>query len=259
MSCTSAPNLIRNIKEFDYYAFPRTGSHFLMINLGGLFDLEVVRQGTLAQDNKRHLSKEERSRTRELRPFVLLLLKQRWPSWEKSPVRIYANPSGVYHSTIKARDLPILVMIRNPIATMYSLYNLFVSRFKYKVGDIRNFVEKNLDAYRKYYQPAFELQKEGHPLLMIRYEELLTSPAPMEKICKFLCVTPKLNPSIVFFMTRFKVITKIKYRTFYRHGNNQAWKRDLMFLEAVKPFLAMEWEEYGYESAGSGLDLERKY
>ena len=106
-------------KQFHYFAFPRVGSHFFFHCLTGLYDLILF-------DSESYHTPEYLKRSDELNPNALYALKLHDLSLGKTQ-SIYVNPypNGIHGDPIYT-GLPIISLIRDPFATVYSFANLSI-------------------------------------------------------------------------------------------------------------------------------------
>ena len=231
--------------SFDYFAFPRTGSHYFGLCLQGLYR-EVLSECGDSVKWSHTRSQEEKTRSNELRPLVLCLLKCGLSNRHLSSVRRNANPGGKLHEAPFYRGNKIVITIRHPYPTIHSLYKLLTERMRLDIGNIETFIKDQLNAYTSYYGKAAALQKDGAPVLFMRYEEMLQTKEPLAELCAFLQVEPKLPVGLVYFLTRFRVITKMRKRTFYAFGNNDAWKADTRYVDALSSIAPTDLTSLGY-------------
>ena len=137
-------------KQFHYFAFPRVGSHFFFHCLTGLYDLILF-------DSESFHTPEYLKRSEELSSNALYALKLNDLSLGKSQA-VYVNPfpNGIHGDPVYS-GLPIISLIRNPFATIYSLLNLNISHLKVESINYEEFILKQLDAYVNFYNSLLKL------------------------------------------------------------------------------------------------------
>ncbi len=226
-------------KKLDYFAFPRTGSHYLWACFTGLFDLVFY-------ENEYTYLPEAIQRFEELNPLSCYSLKLRQDGVPFQPVCIEAKPNGL-HGEPCPSNTPAIILIRNPHSTIYSLFKTAKDRWNYKNEESKNSIQEQYDKYREFYKAAFEISfSNKHPSLIVRYEELIGSQEPLEKIVEFIGVTPKLNCEFVRHWTDFERMTNDGKRTFYRQGDDQAWEKDPEWRDLVLGAEVGKFDEFGY-------------
>lgn len=234
------------LKEIDYYAFPRTGSHFLYYCMTGLFDL-VSRLPEEFRKNP-----EAASRQNELRSEALYALELREPGAAFVPLWINTMKHGL-HSLPEPGDNPILMLIRHPIAAAYSAW---CSRkrlgFEIETGEQ---LAKHLDWYEKFYDAATELvASKDTPALLIRYENLVSSLATLDVVVAFVGLRPKLAPQFIHWITQFDNFVAQGKRTFYQTGDDAAWHESEEFLELLaRAGPPRDFRRFGYEGEDETL------
>jgi len=225
----------------DYYAFPRTGSHYLWACLTGLLDLVFF-------PNEFVENPEARQRADELNPHAFYALRLREDGVPYQPVYINAAPQGV-HGVPTASEWPAIILIRDPHPTIYSWYHTATERWGAKVPDRVAWMR---DAYRQYgefYDRALALvAKAPARSLLIRFEELKADPAVLRQLVSFLGVQPKLSAEFVHWWTDFERMTRAGPRTFYRVGNNEGWRADPAWQQDLKQVSLGNFDRYGYPS-----------
>ncbi|MDA0849093.1 MAG: hypothetical protein O2827_05015, partial [Verrucomicrobia bacterium] len=184
-------------KQFHYFAFPRVGSHFFFHCLTGLYDLILF-------DSECYHTLEYQKRSDELNPNALYALRLHDLSLGK-PQPIYVNPcpNGIHGVPIYT-GLPIISLIRDPFATVYSFVNLNISHLKNESIDYEKFIIQNLDKYIQFYTNLLEISKE-HPsnILLITYENLVSSSETLNTLTEFINQSPKLRTGFVFDQVKF--------------------------------------------------------
>jgi hypothetical protein len=227
------------LEEFDFFAFPRTGSHFFYYCLSGLFDLVAM--------HHEHLENEEAvSRQKEINPVALYALDLREDGVPYRPVSFNAVANGV-HGGVRFRGRRFVVLIREPVSSVYSLYRVGTSRWGLKVDDLREWARERLVEYNDFYSAAFD-ELKGHPdeSLLVRYEELKNDPAVLRGVAEFVGLKPKLSPEFVHSMTNFDVFVKGTDRTFYREGDMESWRRDGAWDFVVELAGGLDFARFGY-------------
>ncbi len=232
-----AGNILRVI---DYYAFPRTGSHFLGHCISGLFDHVTILPAEIRTDP------EAASRKQELSELALYALDLRAPGVRYQPVWFNVLRNGPHGAPIPGEN-PILIVIRHPLAAAYSAW-----RSRKRLGwrvETPPEMKAHLDGYESFYDTGLGLARGGGAeVLMIRYEDVIASAEPLERLVRFVGVTPKLSPQFVFWVTRFENFVKPGERSFYRGGDDGAWQRDAEFarlIESSGP--PRDFSRFGYD------------
>lgn len=223
----------------DFFSFPRTGSHLLFYCLSGLFDLIAYPHG--------HLENEEAiSRQRELNPMVLYALDLRESGVPFQPLFVNAIPNDV-HGKFKLSGNKCLVIIREPLSTVYSLYRVSTTRWSGRIQDTKSWARKQLLEYIDFYNIVFEKRSklEGHTLI-VKYEDLTASPEQLKNIVDFIGLTPKLSPEFVHTITKFETFVKGSERTFYREGSIGSWKKDPSWAFAEELAGEFDFSRFGY-------------
>jgi hypothetical protein len=206
-------------KRCDYYAFPRTGSHYLWACLTGLLDLVFF-------PNHHVENPEAKQRSEELNPHAYYVLRLREDGVPYQPVYLNASAQGTHGMPAKG-EWPVLLLIRDPHPTIYSWYHTAADRWGGKVEDRVAWMRRAYQHYRDFYAAALDVQKtNAEPALLIRYEDLKAGPEPLERLVAFLGVKPKLAPKFVHWWSDFDRFTQAGPRTFYRVGNNEKWRED---------------------------------
>ncbi len=225
----------------DYYAFPRTGSHYLWACLTGLLDLVFF-------PNEYVDNPEARQRAEELNPHAYYALRLREDGVPFQPVYINAAANGT-HGTPIAGNWPLLILIRDPHPTLYSWYHTAIDRWGAIVPDRVAWMRDSYRHYREFYTAAFDAAaKAPDRTCLVRFEDLKASVAELERIVKFLGVQPKLSPAFVHWWTEFERMTQKGPRTFYRGGNNARWREDAGWLADLRQAAPGNFESFGYTS-----------
>lgn len=226
----------------DYYAFPRTGSHYLWACLTGLLDLVFF-------PNEFVDHPEAKQRAEELNPHAYYALRLREDGVPYQPVYINAAPQGVHGlPAVPAGNWPVIVLIRDPHPTIYSWYHTATQRWGAKVPDRIAWMRDAYEQYRKFYDAALGVvgQPSGQTML-VRFENLKSDVAVLRQIAAFLKVQPKLSPEFVHWWTAFDRMTKPGERTFYRGGNNEQWRADAAWMADVKKAAPGDFSRFGYK------------
>lgn len=205
------------IRRIDTFAFARTGSHLFRYCTMGLFDrVELPRP-----DNQEVQSREE-----EIAPAALHSLSRREEGVPFSPIAFNTRATGQHGFPEKGPD-PMVVLIRDPIPTFYSFFKVATERWNQAIEDPPTWLRAKCQRYITFYQTAFSLIAAlPTDSLLIRYEDLTASPEPLRRLVNLVGIRPKLTPEFVHSVTRFESFTRPGKRTFYRAGDNTAWKAD---------------------------------
>lgn len=223
----------------DYYAFPRTGSHYLWACLTGLLDLVFY-------PNEHVDNPEAKQRAEELNPYAYYALRLREDGVPIQPVYINAEPQGM-HGIPAASKWPALILIRDPHPTIYSFYHTAIDRWGAKIPDRVAWMRETYQKFREFYTAAETVQKLApERTCLIRFETLKTQPGELERIVKFLGVQPKLSPSFVHWWTDFERMTQPGARTFYRKGNNTHWRQDDGWRADLLKAAPGDFSQFGY-------------
>ena len=228
-------------KQFHYFAFPRVGSHFFFHCLTGLYDLILF-------DSESYHTSEYLKRSDELNPNALYALRLHDLALGKSQ-SIYVNPcpNGIHGNPIYT-GFPIISLIRDPFATVYSYVNLNISHLKIESIDYEKFIIQNLDKYTLFYTSLLEISKE-HPskLLLLTYENLVSSQETLETLTEFINQRPKLRPDFVFDQVKYENLVDPHKKSFFKFGSNAAWRKDERFCAVVKQYDKTKFNKFGYE------------
>jgi len=232
----------RLARRLDYFAFPRTGSHYLWACFTGLLDLVFYPNDFV--DNP-----EARQRADELNPHASYALRLREDGVPHQPVYINAAPEGV-HKLPAAGAWPTIILIRDPHPTIFSWYHTATERWGAKVPDRVAWMRDAYRHYREFYDAAFALQKKDRArTFLVRFEELKADPAVLEQLVSFIDVQPKLSPAFVHWWTDFDRMTRPGARTFYRAGNNERWRADAAWQADLERVAPGDFSRYGYPSS----------
>jgi hypothetical protein len=232
----------RLARVVDFYAFPRTGSHFFRYCTQGLFDLVAV-PGPAAGN------REAIDRQNELDPEMLYALDLREDGVPYAPVLFNGAARG-QHGTPAPGPNPIVILSREPVAAAYSFYRVARDRpgFGARVGeDSGAWLAGVLTQYHDFLVAARgTLAAMGDRAIVIRYEELRAGPAPLHALVALVGVRPKLRPELVHKLTRFETFTKPGERTFYRAGDDAAWRSDAAFVGLVERVAMPDFSEFAF-------------
>lgn len=228
------------IKEVDFFAFPRTGSHYFCYCLSGLFDL-------VGYPNEFIDNAEAISRQNEINPMVLYALELREDGVPYQPAFFNTLSFGV-HAKPKFRGRKFIVLIRNPIAVAYSYYRVVTSRWGGNVSDIKEWVKEQFCEYIDFYNTAFdEIKQNPSESILVSYENLLRDSNEMIRLVDFVGLRPKLSPEFVYTITKFETFASNDVdRTFYREGKSDAWKRDLSWTFVEELVTHFDFSRFGY-------------
>jgi hypothetical protein len=223
----------------DYYAFPRTGSHYLWACLTGLLDLVFF-------PNEHVENPEARQRAEELNPHAYYALRLREDGVPFQPVYINASANGTHGLPI-AGEWPLLLLIRDPHPTIYSWYHTATDRWGANVPDRVTWIRDAYAKYAEFYDAGFAvLEKLAKPHCLVRFETLKSDPTELERVATFLGIRPKLSPAFVHWWTDFERMTKAGPRTFYRGGNNARWREDESWMADLKKANVGDFSRFGY-------------
>jgi hypothetical protein len=211
-------------KRIDYYAFPRVGSHYLFHIFSGLYDLVLL-------DSEDFRTEEYLSRSNEIDEMSLYSLRLRDLNLPRSsPIYVNPNPNGI-HGLAKDFGYPIICLTREPVAAIYSYYRMKRDRFQEKIEDLHLWIGEKLQEYEDFYKAALSVgAKNSENFLLLRYEDVCSSPEYLQEICDFIGESPKLSPEFVHHVTSFSNFIKGENRTFYREGDNAKWRDDSDFV-----------------------------
>jgi hypothetical protein len=152
------------------------------------------------------------------------------------------------HGRPRLGEKPILILIRDPMATLFSLYKVLRARWGQTEG-LWPWLPNALAEYVAFYTDAFDLL-ESSPgrVLLVRYEDLVRDAGALERVVRFVGHRPKLRPEFVHHVMRFENFARSGDRTFYRSGRNDAWIEDPEFCEAVRRLPDEDFGRWGYPS-----------
>lgn len=227
--------------RIDFFAFPRCGSHFLRACTAGLFDLVALPHADSANE-------EAAARTEELDPLAVYALNLREEGVAYHPVWFNGTANGRHGVPIDS-GFPILVLIRDPYAAVYSLYRVSRDRWEVAIPDAAAWAGAQFRKYAEFYSAASTVLASARSGgLLMRYEDLCKEPGALEGLVGFVGVRPKLAPAFVHRQTRFGGYVAPGARTFYREGDNRAWERDEPWREMVRGLRVPDFAPYGYAS-----------
>lgn len=229
------------LKQIDVFAFPRTGSHFLAYCFAGLFD-----SVSLLPEIHR-TSSEAISRQNELKEEVLYALDLREDGVPFQPVWLNPLATGVHGVPILTEN-PVLLLIRDPIATAFSAWRAR-RRLGFKLETAED-LNEHWDKYENFYDAGMQVVREAADrALLVRYELLTASFETLEQIAEFVAVKPKLAPLFVHWITRFENFVQARNRTFYREGNNEAWRENDEWCNLMRRARRRDFSRFGYREA----------
>jgi hypothetical protein len=226
------------LKEIDVFAFPRTGSHFLAYCFAGLFD-----SVSLLPEVHR-TSHEAISRQDEIRAQALYALDLREAGAPFQPVWLNPLIGGVHGIPVQSGNLALL-LIRDPIATAFSAW-----RARHRLGftlETSKDLNDHLDRYETFYDAGLELAKiPGERILLVRYELLTAEFNTLERIVEFVELKPKLTPQFVHWITKFDNFVNNGERSFYREGDNHAWRKNDAWCRLLQGAGIRDFSRFGY-------------
>lgn len=229
----------RLAKRCDYYAFPRTGSHYLWACFTGLFDLVFYPNEFVGHP-------EAMQRADELNPHAFYVLRLREDGVPYQPVYINAAPQGV-HGAPAPGAWPTIILIRDPHAAVYSWFGTAVDRWGAQFPDRVAWMRDAYAQYRTFYDAALQLvETNPNQSHLVRFEALTEDPKVLEQLVAFVDVQPKLSPAFVHWWTRFERITRPGTRTFYRTGRNDQWRADAAWVADWERANPGDFTRYGY-------------
>lgn len=226
-------------KRVDYFAFPRTGSHFLWTAFTGLFDLVFF-------PNQHVGNPEAMQRSEELNPLAIYAMKLREDGVPFQPVHIDASSQGL-HGRPAIGSNPVIILIRDPHPTLYSWYHTATERWGAQIGDVQAWLRDAYAQFEAFYDQALALQ-QTHParVHLIRFEDLKKDSCALKNVTDFVGVQPKLSPEFVFEWTRFDRMTRSGRRSFYRTGDNSHWKTDASWMNHLSAVRPRNMQRFGY-------------
>lgn len=227
-------------KRFDYFAYPRVGSHFLFHIFSGLYELILF-------DSESFQTNEYLSRQTEINEFYLYALSLN-DSRKSFNQPIFINPvaNGIHGLPIDS-GFPVISLIRHPLPTVYSYFRLHRDRLNYQFEDKREWVEYKLNEYLFFYSKVFDLKNQiGNNMIILKYENLISNYNYLYDIIKFVKTEPKLDPKFVYKCVEFKNFVSDMNRTFYRDADNKKWLNDDDFQCLISELDLQKYYQYGY-------------
>jgi hypothetical protein len=234
------------VKTVNGFAYPRTGGHFFAYCLTGLFDY-------ISLPHPYMHNQEAVDRQTELNPEVLYALQLRESAAPFRPVYFEWLSNGV-HGVAKESDLATMVLIRDPVATVYSRYRTQREGWHNLTELSVDWLRAELLHYASFYDEALAvLSRQQDRGLLVRFEDLVAGPQSLDRVTSFLGISPKLEPSFVWRLMRFDNVVKPGARTFYLAGDNAAWATDEGWIAALSTMQDLSFERFGYGSVASYL------
>jgi hypothetical protein len=231
------------VKQIDVFAFPRTGSHFLAHCLTGLFDLV-----SLLPEVHRTLP-EAISRQDELKEEILYALDLREQNVPFQPVWLNPLVGGVHGVPVQTENKALL-LIRDPIAAAFSAWRAR-HRLAFKLETPQD-LNEHWNQYEKFYDAGLKMiEQAAGGALLVRYELLTATSETLEQIVEFAGVRPKLTPQFVHWITRFDNFVKNQDRSFYREGNDEAWKSNVEWRELMRLAGPRDFGIFGYQQTAT--------
>jgi hypothetical protein len=227
-------------KRFDYFAYPRVGSHFLYHIFSGLYELILF-------DSESFQTSEYLSRKTEINELSLYALSLK-DSQKNFNQPIYINPlaNGIHGFPIDC-GFPVISLIRHPLPTVYSYFRVLRDRLNHQFEDRKIWVEDKLNEYLSFYSKVFDLKnKIGTNMIILKYENLISDYKYLFDIIKFINIDPKLDPKFVFKCLKFESFVNDKNRTFYRDADNNKWSEDNVFKGLINDLDLHKYCKYGY-------------
>ena len=150
-------------KRFDYFAYPRVGSHFLFHIFSGLYELVLF-------ESESFQTSEYLARKTEINEFSLyaLSLNDSQISY-KHPIFINPVANGIHGFPIDS-GFPVISLIRHPLATVYSYFRLQRDRHTSQFKDKGGWVEDKLNEYLLFYSKVFDLKNKDQTAAGTRVE-----------------------------------------------------------------------------------------
>lgn len=232
-------------KQIDFFAFPRTGSHFFRYCTVGLFDLVALPQPSTDDP-------EAIDRQRELDPLALYILDLREDGVPYVPVCFNARANG-QHGIPVLGDCPAVVLMRDPMPTLYSFYRVARDRWGERIDRPAAWVRAKAKRYAEFYDAGLAIAAANPGrVLVLRYEDLAASPEALRRLVDFVGVRPKLRPELVHEVTRFERFARPGARTFYRAGDNDAWRSDADWAAILKEADLPDLTRFEHTGASAG-------
>ena len=232
-------------EEIHLFAYPRVGSHFLAYCLHGLYDL-------VALESTRSDNPEVTAREQELDPHALYALELREDGAAYQPLWVNAIANGVHGMPVSSPNRSI-ILIREPQATIYSLYRVNRDRWggssdAAAPAEAAAWIDQRLTDYHDFYQRAFSIRgTDPTRICLVRYEDLSGSPKALADVTAFIGKPTKLSPEFVFWVTSFgRFALAGPDRTFFRTGNNSAYIDDSLWQALSASIDPIRWTGFGY-------------
>ncbi len=231
-------------EEFHQFSFPRTGAHYFLHCLNGLYDLVTFPHEYLNHE-------EAISRQDELNLPAHYALDLREEGSAYSPIFLNANAAGV-HGLPFLSEKRRIILLRHPIPTLYSLQRVSRERWGAVEQDAEAWLERTIREYLRYYETAFEVcAADPVNTLMVRFEDNVASPAELTRIVRFVGRNPKLSPRFVHWITGFERLVRQdpgSIRTFYRAGRPDSYKEDEKWRTLFGTLDPARWAFLGYKA-----------
>jgi hypothetical protein len=159
---------------------------------------------------------EVREREAELNPVSLYALTLRRACGTRSPLNLIHGRTGIHgHPGGLLPGEWAVVLLRDPVATVFSLYRVWKDRWEPEMPFDSESVRHHLSEYGQFYDAALACKAEhGDAVKFLRYEELTASPDAIRDFCDDLDLPTKLDPEFVWHITKFENFTSNTARTF---------------------------------------------
>lgn len=254
------------------YSYPRTGSHFLTHCIRALYDTGVndlddwsgvqwrAEPGSAQKGIHLRGEDEARDRDNEINPLALYALSLRGNCGRRSPLVLDHERNGAHGlPDVPGADERGCILIRDPLATVFSYYRVWTSRWEPGEAFDSASVRHHLTSYCEFYDRALRVIEESEGrMILLRYEDLVFSSSALQILCNFLSQSPKLEPEFVWHMTKFDNFARTGVRSFYREGKNGAWRTDAAFCAMAGVLEEFDFRRYGYKK-GSAYLLEAQH
>lgn len=242
------------------FSFPRVGGHFLTHCIRALYDTDPdpasanggiiwpSQSPSAARGDILPPPAENADRDNEINPLSRYALTLRDTPGALCQLNLIHGRTGMHGAPgdIRPGEFAV-VIIRDPIATIYSLYRVMRDRWSPETPFDASSVHHHLTQYQLFYQTAFDLkQRFYYNLKIVRYERLTESPEELRSFCNFLGIRPKLEPEFVWHITKFENFAAAGPRSFYRQGDNNAWRADSAFCRLLGPSADLDFTPFGY-------------
>jgi hypothetical protein len=250
------------------FSFPRTGGHYLAHSIEALYDTAPVDPkediGIVWQADAPSASRgvilegdaEVQDRDRELNPMSRYARSLREHSGAVVPLNHIHGRTGVHGVPGDlGPDERAVVIIRDPVATVFSLYRVRRDRWIPGAPFDADAIRFNFDEYVRFYDAAYGLKDSRFDdVKIVVYEKLVESPVELRDFCNFLGFRPKLEPEFVWHITKFENFILPEKRTFYREGKNDAWKADAAFCAMLAEVPEYDFRRFGYDTIPAYLE-----